>query len=101
MNINSTQFRIELDIAAQNVIHQLMISNDAIEGQLKSAIEKAITSFNFEDEVHALTSKAIRDAIQDSLDYGKLKQLIQKRTEAILDNFVDQQIEAYSKKQGL
>ena len=94
-------FKIELEIAAQNVIHQLMISNENIEGQLRSAIEKAISSFNFEAEVQGLAHKAIRDAIKESLDYGKLKELIQKRSEAILDAFVETQFEAYRKQQGL
>lgn len=99
--METTTFKIELDIAAQSIIHQLMISNEEVANQLKSGIEKAISSFDFEAEVQGLTHHAIKKAIQDSLDYGKLKELIQKRTEVILDNFVEQQIEAYRKKQGL
>lgn len=92
---NVTTFKIELDIAAQKVIHQFMTGNEAIEEQLSNAIHNAIDTFDFQKEVEGIVKRQLREALNNSFTYGKLHDLVQAKTNAIYTKLIDAEFKKY------
>ena len=90
--------RIQLNIAASQVIQQFILRNEDLEKVISKAIEKAINDFQFEKEVHAIVSHHLRNAISESMEYGKLKEVVKKRTEAIFNTLLDKELSKYESK---
>lgn len=92
---NITTFRIELEVAAQKVIHQFMMGNEQIEKQLSKSIQSAINSFDFEKEVSGIVHKQLRQAINNSFAYGELQKLVEERTNAIFERLIEAEFSKY------
>ncbi len=87
-----TRFRLELEISAQKVIHQFVMHNEQIREQLESGIEAAVKKYDFQGEVEKMVDKTIKDAIWNSLNYGKLKEAVSKKVSEIADTLIDKHI---------
>jgi phosphomevalonate kinase len=102
---NQTAIRIELDIAAQKVINQIMINNEAVAKQLKSGFEKAFQNFDFEAYAQQAATRAIEKAIQESANYGEVRKLVEKRSNEIINEILDAKFKALwgdsDKKSGM
>ena len=92
---NTTAIKIELNVAAQKIIHQFMTGNELIEEQLKKAIEDGITEFDFELEVKKLVQRQLSEAVRESVQYGKLRELVAKKAESIFNKMIEKEFEKY------
>jgi len=88
----TTRISIELEIAAQNVIHNFLIHNNEIENQIKAGVEAAIKSFDFETEVarrcHSISNKEIRDA----KSWDNVRKMVQMKADKIVDDYIEKEL---------
>src|SRR5690349_3859943 len=88
---NLTTFRIELQVAAQKVIHQFMLHNDKIEEQLTNSLKLAMEHFDFQKEVSHIFTSEIRSAISEAMKRGKMRELVQARADKIFDELLERE----------
>jgi len=87
-----TNFRIELEISAQKVIHQMVVHNEAVKQQLEDGIKRAVENYDFQSTVEEMVSKVIKDAIWNSISYGKLKEAVSTKVSEIADQLIEKHI---------
>jgi hypothetical protein len=92
---NITTFRIQLDVAAQKVIHQFMINNDHIEEQLRNAIQKTVEEFDFEAEIRVIATEQLRKAVRDAMSYGELQKKVQEVAGKIYADLIEKEFAKY------
>lgn len=97
MRDNITTFRIELDVAAQKVIHQFMTHNEHVEDQIRNAIKATVEGFDFESEIRVIAEGQIRTAIRDAMNYGPLEKLVREKTQAIYTELIEKEFAKYNK----
>lgn len=93
MKDNVTTFTIELQVAAQKVIHQFMTSNEQVEEMMRKAIEKAVLEFDFESAVKGIVQRDLNKAIQCSMEYGKMKEYVEKKANIIFEKIIEQEMQ--------
>jgi hypothetical protein len=92
-----TKVKIEVDIMAQKMIIQHMINNERIEQLIESGIKKAFESINLEKEVEESVKKCIHEAIRQSSEWGKIRDAVKKKTDEIVDSYIDISIAKFKK----
>ena len=98
MKDNTTTFKIELDVAAQKVIHQFMLNNEQIEERLRQAIQSAVESFDFDKEIRIIAQQQLRNALHDAMNYGPLEKLVREKTQAIYNELIEKEFAKYNDK---
>lgn len=93
--------RIEFDIAAQKCLNQVMINNTHIEEQLEAGIKRAFEQFDFVEFVANATQEAIKSQIRDSASWGKLRGLVQKKADEIVEAHIEREMEKWKKDMGI
>lgn len=89
------RMRIEFDIAAQKCLNQVMIQNTKIEGMIEAGIKHAFENLNFVEVVSIATQRAIKEQINDSANWGKLRDLVKKKADEIVQAHIDKQLEKW------
>lgn len=89
---NSVIIRMEMDIQAQKLISQYMISNEKIEKQLEAGIKNAFDNFDFEKAVEITVKNCIDTAIRKSGDWGRISTLVQDKANEVIDGYVERAI---------
>ncbi len=92
---NTSTIRVELDIHAQKMIHQYMIDNQRVEKEIEAGIKKAFESIDLEKEVERAVKKCIEDAIRQSADWGKIRDAVKKKTDEIVENYIEKSISKF------
>ncbi len=92
---NFTQVRVELDVVAQKLISQYMINNDRIEKEIEIGIKRAFETIDLEKEVEKSVKNAIQKAIQDSSDWGKIREAVRKKTDEIVEFYIEKSINKF------
>ena len=92
-----TKVKIEVDIMAQKMIIQHMVNNERIEQLIESGIKKAFESINLEKEVEESVKKCIHEAIRQSSEWGKIRDAVKKKTDEIVDSYIDISIAKFKK----
>jgi 20S proteasome alpha/beta subunit len=95
---NTTVIKLELEVMASRIINQFMINNAAVEKEIEEGLKKAFESFNFKDEVEKIALNAIKDAIASSANYGKIRDIVKKKSEEIITELSDKYFEEISMK---
>lgn len=98
---NFTQIRVELDIQAQKLINQYMIDNKRIEKEIEAGIKKAFESIDLEKEVEKSVKNCIEKAIKDSSDWGKIRNAVKKKTDVIVEEYIEKSIANFRKDYSL
>jgi hypothetical protein len=94
---NFTQVRVELDIQAQKMISQYMINNERIEKEIEAGIKKAFESIDLEKEVERSVKNCIERAIRDSADWGKIRDAVKKKTDEIVEKYIETSIAQFKR----
>lgn len=97
MRENITTFRIELDVAAQKVIHQFMTDNDHIEEQIRSAIENTVKNFDFEKEISIIAEQQLRKALRDAMSYSSLEKKVREMADKIYGEILEKEFAKFTK----
>lgn len=92
---NITTFRIELNVAAQKVIHQFMTHNEHVEEQIRNAIKKTVEGFDFESEISRIATDQLRVAIREAMRYGKLEKKVRELTDKIYTELIEKELSKY------
>jgi len=74
-----------------------MINNERIEQLIESGIKKAFESINLEKEVEESVKKCIHEAIRQSSEWGKIRDAVKKKTDEIVDSYIDISIAKFKK----
>lgn len=90
---DAVHMRIEFDIAAQKCLNQVIIQNETIAQQLEEGIKRAFERFDFVEIVEAATIEAIKSEIRKSTEWGKLRDLVRKKADEIVDAHVEKELE--------
>lgn len=98
MRDNTTTFRIELDVAAQKVIHQFMTHNEHVEEQIRAAIENTVKNFDFEKEISAIAERQLRKALQDAMNYSSLERKVRELTDKIYGEILEKEFAKFTKE---
>ena len=93
--------RVEFDIAAQKCLNQVMIHNTHIEEQLEAGIKRAFEQFDFVEFVASATQEAIKSEIKNSSNWGKLRELVKKKADEIVEAHIEKEMEKWKKGMGL
>lgn len=94
---DTTAVKFEINIAAERMLSQILIRNERFENELKTGIEKAIESFDFEKVIISQVQEQLRRTIQDSASWGKLRELAHKRADEVVQNYIDKEILNFEK----
>jgi hypothetical protein len=94
---NSTKVRVELDIQAQKMISQYMINNERIEKEIEAGIKKAFESIDLEKEVEHSVKNCIEQAIKQSAEWGKIRDAVKKKTDEIVESYIEKSIAKFRK----
>lgn len=86
---NNTLIKMELEIMAQKVINMVTVNNSQVEEAIKAGFENAFKNYDFEKAVERIAHNAIETAIRDSAHYGKIKELVSKKAEEMIEKFID------------
>lgn len=95
---NYTQVKVELDIMAQKLINQYLINNEKIEKEIEAGIKKAFDNIDIEKEVEQSVKHAIEQAIRDSSDWGKIRAAVRKKTDEIVDAYIERAISKFKQE---
>ena len=95
MNDNISTFRIELDIAAQKVIHQFMTHNDHVEEQIRNAIKRTVENFDFEAEITRITTEQLRSALRDAIRYGELEKKVKEVAGKLYNEMIEKEFSKF------
>jgi hypothetical protein len=94
---NITTFRIELDVAAQKVIHQFMTHNTHVEDQIRSAIQKTVEGFDFEGEIIRIATEQLRKALREAMMYSNLESKVREVTDKIYQELIEKELSKYKR----
>lgn len=94
---NYSTVRLQLDIEAQHFISQHMIHNDRLSKEIAAGVKKAFDSVDFEKEVENSVRRCIDDAIRQSTEWGKIKEAVRKKTDEIVDKYIERSINKFRK----
>lgn len=89
MSENATIIKLEIEVMAQRLLQQYMIHNEQIEKQVEAGIKNAFENFDFEKEVEKIAKQAIEHSISSSINYGKINDMIKKKSDEILSGIAD------------
>ena len=92
--------RVEFDIAAQRCLNQVIINNEHIEQQLEEGIKRAFEQFDFVEYVSRATQDAIKEQIRNSSSWGKLRDLVRKKADEIVEAHIEKEMEKFRKNMG-
>jgi hypothetical protein len=92
--------RVELDIQAQHFIGQHMLHNAQIAKDIEAGVKKAFDSIDFEKEVENSVKRCIHDAIRQSTEWGTIKEAVKKKTDEIVDTYIENSINKFRKDFG-
>jgi hypothetical protein len=92
---DTVTMRVEFDIAAQKCLNQVMIHNERIEQQLEEGIKRAFEEFDFVEYVSRATQDAIKAQIKDSSSWGKLRELVKRKADEIVEAHIEKQMEKW------
>lgn len=95
MNDNITSIRFELEVAAQKLISRYMINNEAIEAEIEAGIKAAFTNIDIPKLIESTVSKCIQDAIKSSGEWGKIHAAVKKKTDEIVDSYIQVAIDKF------
>lgn len=95
MKDNTTVFKIELEVAAEKVIHQFMVRNEQIEEQLTQAIKSAVESFDFHAEIKNIAQSQLRRALHDAMNYSVLEKLVREKAQIIYNDLIEKEFAKY------
>lgn len=94
---NVSTVRVELDIQAQKMISQYMINNERIEKEIESGIKRAFESIDLEAEVERSVKNCIEQAIKQSAEWGKIRDAVKKKTDIIVEEYIEKSIAQFKK----
>lgn len=92
-----TKIRLEIEIMAQRVISQYMISNDAIAKQIEAGVKRAFEETDIEKLVENSVRHCIEKAIHDSADWGKISKIVHEKADEIIDGYVAKSMAAFKR----
>lgn len=89
MNPNVTAIKIELEIAAERVINQLMVNNEKVENEIREGVKSALESFDFKVVVENAIKSCIESAIKSSTEWGAIRKLVSAKTDEIVNQYIE------------
>ncbi len=92
---NSVIIKTEIEIYAQKLISQFIVNNEAIEREVERGVKKAFENYDFESVVEASIKRCIDEAIKSSTDWGKIREAVRKKTDSIVDLYIERQIKQF------
>ena len=95
---NALIIKTQIEIAAQKIIQQTMLTNDQISKQVEEGIKRAFANFDFETEIEKSITLSIERAIRDSTQWGRISKLVYEKADAIIQTFIDKQIKEFEGK---
>ena len=95
---NALIIKNEIEIAAQRIIQQVMITNDQVKEQVEAGVKRAFEKFDFETEIEKAITGSIERAIRDSSQWGKISKLVYEKADEIIQAFIDKQIKEFEEK---
>lgn len=84
-----TQVRVELEIVAQKMISQFIINNSIVEKEIEQGFKQAFERFDFVKVIENATLDTIKCAIQDSANYGKIREMVKRKADDIIDDVIN------------
>lgn len=90
---NNIIIKLELNIAAEKMINQLMINKENVHSGLEAGLKTAIENFDFEKEVEKYAVDKIRGIIRETVLGSKVESYLRKRIEKVVDELVEREIE--------
>lgn len=100
MNGEFSTVRVELDIQAQHFIGQHMLHNARIAKDIEAGVKAAFENIDIAKEVEDSVIRCIRDAIRQSAEWGKIKDAVKKKTDEIVDTYIENAINKFRKDFG-
>lgn len=97
MQDNTTSIRFEIQVAASKIISQVMVRNENMQKELEAGITAAIENFDFKTYVEGLVSNQIKEALNSSASWGSIRELARTKADAIVDNYIKREMEAFQK----
>ena len=92
---NSVIIKTEIEVYAQRLTNQFVINNERIESEIEKGIKKAFENYDFESVVEASIRRCIDEAIRSSTDWGKIREAVRKKTDSIVDTYIESQIQQF------
>ena len=94
---DNIKIRLELEVAAQRIIGQYMINNRRIESEIEEGVKNAFESVDIAAEVEKTVKNTIEKAIRQSGEWGKIQEVVKKKTDEIVDTYIEQAINKFRK----
>ena len=99
---NITNLSINIDIAAQKIISQILINNEAIEQEISRSIEKAITEiFKVPEQFDAMVKESIRTSIMNIIQESVFSYTMKDKIHKALSNIVEVKLTNYADVIGM
>jgi len=83
-----SNLEITLKIAAQKIISQYQLTNEAISQDIESSIKSAIENFDFETHVKEACERELKQMISKAIDFSTLREIINKKVNDVLDKII-------------
>lgn len=94
---DQTIIKFEISLAANKIISQVISRNERMQEELEMGIEEAVNEFDFKKYCKEYTTQAIQSAIKTSSEWGKIRELAKIKTDEVINNFIDSQLEIWKK----
>lgn len=92
---NTSKVTFTLEVAAQKLISQYMLTNESIQDELEAGIKKAFDNFDFEAVVAESVTTAINQAIRQSIDWNKMRTAIRDKADVIIDKYIESAVDRF------
>jgi hypothetical protein len=94
---NAIVIKTQIEIAAQKIIQQVMIGNEALEKQIEEGVKRAFDNFDFSAEVERAVRSCIERAIKESSDWGAISKMVHEKAETIIQEYIQSSFDKFRK----
>ena len=91
-----TRIRVELDVASQKIVNQLIFNNEAIEKQIEAGVKKAVEDLSENNMLADMISEKIKEEVVSSISSHMYSYSIKEKVRELIKDKINSHLEGYT-----